>query len=192
VPDLIAFAKQRSGELSYGSGGPGHTAHLLAEMLWQRTGVQMAHVPYRGSPPALNDLVAGHIQVMFADILPSLQLIAEGKVRALAVSSRNRVPSAPQIPPIAEAAGLPGFEGVAWIMFMTPAKTPPQIVNRLRAELVPILEAADVQSWIVKNGMIPAQFQGVDQRRLGLSSEVVGWRGGVGRLGGGGGGWAGA
>ena len=175
LSDLIALAKRKPGELSFGSGGPGHTAHILAEMLKQRTGIEMAHVPYKGSPPALNDVVAGHIQLMFADILPSLQLIAEGKVRALAVSSRTRAAAAPQIPPMAEA-GLPDFEGVAWFMFVVPAKTPPHIVDRLRAELVPVLEEADVRSWIVSNGLNPPQFQGAHELQQYLVSETARWR----------------
>src|SRR5262249_52962670 len=141
----------KPGELSYGSGGPGHTAHILAEMLKRGAGIEMAHVPYKGSPPALNDLVGGHIQLMFADMLPSLPLIADGKVRALAVSSRTRASAAPQIAPMAEL-GFPDFEGTAWFMFVVPAKTPPQIVDRLRAELVPLLAETDVQSWLVNAG----------------------------------------
>jgi tripartite-type tricarboxylate transporter receptor subunit TctC len=119
--------------------------------------------------------VAGHIQLMFADILPSLQLIAEGKVRALAVSSRTRAAAAPQIPPMAEV-GLPDFEGVAWFMLVVPAKTPPPIVNRLRAELVPVLEEADVQSWIVNNGLNPPRLQGAQELQQYLVSEIARWR----------------
>jgi tripartite-type tricarboxylate transporter receptor subunit TctC len=175
VSDLIALAKRKPGELSYGSGGPGHPAHILAEMLKRRAGIEMAHVPYKGSPPALNDVVGGHIPLMFADILPSLPLIADGKVRALAVSSRTRASSAPQIPPMAEE-GLPDFEAVGWFMFMAPARTPPRIVDRLRAELVPLLAEADVQSWIVNTGMMPAQFQGKDELQRHLVSETASWR----------------
>jgi tripartite-type tricarboxylate transporter receptor subunit TctC len=175
VSDLIALAKRKPGELSYGSGGLGHPAHILAEMLKRRAGIEMAHVPYKGSPPALNDLVGGHIHLMFADILPSLPLIADGQVRGLAVSSRTRASSAPQLPPMAEA-GLPDFEVVGWFMFMAPARTPPQVVDRIRAELVPLLVEADVESWIVNTGMIPAQFQGKDELQRHLVSEVARWR----------------
>ena len=158
VPDLIKLAKAKPGELSYGSGGPGHTAHIYAELLKRMTGIQMAHVPYKGSPPALNDIVGGHIQLMFGDALPSLPLIAEGKVRALAVSSGTRLPSAPDIPTIAEA-GVPGFDAAAWIMVVAPVKTPADIVGKLRSQLIPMLAAPDVQSWITSNGMIPAKSQ---------------------------------
>ena len=153
VSDLIKLAEQKPGELSYGSGGLGHPAHIYTELLKHMTGIQMVHVPYKGSPPALTDVVGGHIPLMFADPLPSLPLVADGKVRALAVSSSTRLVSAPDIPTMAEA-GVPGFDAVGWIMLVAPAKTPTQIVNKLRSELVPFLAAPDVQSWIVKNGMI--------------------------------------
>jgi tripartite-type tricarboxylate transporter receptor subunit TctC len=175
VSDLIALAKRKPGELSYGSGGRGHPAHIIAEMLKRRAGIDMAHVPYKGSPPALNDVVGGHIPLMFADILPSLPLIADGKVRALAVSSRTRASSAPQVPPLAEA-GLPDFDIVGWFMFWAPARSPPQIVDRLRAELVRVMAEADVESWIVKIGMTPAPFQGKDELQRYLASENARWR----------------
>jgi tripartite-type tricarboxylate transporter receptor subunit TctC len=176
VPDLIKLAKAKPGELSYGSGGPGHTAHIYAELLKRMTGIQMAHVPYKGSPPALNDIVGGHIQLMFGDALPSLPLIAEGKVRALAVSSSMRLPSAPDIPTMVEA-GVPGFDAAAWIMVVAPVKTPPEIVGKLRSELIPILAAPDVQSWITKNGMIPAKSQIPEDLQRFMSSEQARWRG---------------
>ena len=158
LQDLIKLSKAKPGELSYGSGGPGHTAHIYAELLKRMTGIQMAHVPYKGSPPALNDIVGGHIQLMFGDAVPSLPLIAEGKVRALAVSSGMRLPSAPDIPTMAEA-GVHGFDAAAWIMVVAPLKTPTEIVDKLRSQLIPILAAPDVQSWITNNGMIPAKSQ---------------------------------
>ena len=176
VTDLIKLAKAKPGDLSYGSGGPGHTAHIYAELLKQMTGIQMAHVPYKGSPPALNDIVGGHIQLMFGDALPSLPLIVEGKVRALAVSSGTRLPSAPDIPTMAEA-GVHGFDAAAWIMVVAPVKTPAEIVGKLRSELIPMLVASDVQSWITKNGMIPAKSQAPEDLQRFMSSEQSRWRG---------------
>jgi putative tricarboxylic transport membrane protein len=176
VSDLIKLAEQKPGELSYGSGGLGHPAHIYAELLKNMTGIQMVHVPYKGSPPALNDVVGGHIPLMFADALPSLPLVADGKVRALAVSSSTRLVSAPNIPTMAEA-GVPGFDAVGWIMLVAPAKTPAQIVNKLRSEVVPFLAAPDVQSWIVKNGMIPAKPQSPEDLQRFLDSEIARWRG---------------
>ena len=176
VQDLIKLAKAKPGELSYGSGGPGHTAHIYAELLKRMTGIQMAHVPYKGSPPALNDIVGGHIQLMFGDAVPSLPLIAEGKVRALAVSSGIRLPSAPDIPTMAEA-GVHGFDAAAWIMVVAPVKTPTEIVGKLRSQLIPMLAAPDVQSWITNNGMIPAKSQIPEDLQRFMSSEQARWRG---------------
>ena len=175
VQDLIKLAKAKPGELSYGSGGPGHTAHIYAELLKRMTGIQMAHVPYKGSPPALNDIVGGHIQLMFGDAVPSLPLIGEGKVRALAVSSGVRLPSAPDIPTIAEA-GVPGFDAAAWIMVVAPVKTPADIVGKLRSQLIPMLAAPEVQSWITSNGMIPAKSQVSEDLQQFMSKEQARWR----------------
>jgi tripartite-type tricarboxylate transporter receptor subunit TctC len=112
VQDLIKLAKEKPGQLSYASAGSGSPPHLCAEILKYMTGISMAHVPYKGSPQALTDMVGGHIQVMFADMPPALPLIAAGKVRALAVSPSTRVPSAPEIPTMTEA-GVPGYEAGA-------------------------------------------------------------------------------
>jgi tripartite-type tricarboxylate transporter receptor subunit TctC len=176
VADLIKIAKAKPGELSYGSGGPGHTAHIYAELLKSMTDIQMVHVPYKGSPPALNDVIGGHIQLMFGDVVPALPLIEAGKVRALAVSSGIRLAAAPDIPTVAEA-GVPGFDASAWIMIVAPAKTPVEIVDKLRSELLPMLEEPGVQAWIVKNGMIPAKSQHPDELQQFMSSEYTRWRG---------------
>ncbi len=109
VAELVAYAKENPGKLSYASGGPGSPHHLYAELLKSMTGIEMTHVPYKGSAPALTDVVAGHVPLLFSDPVPSLPLIREGKVRALGVSTKIRSPSAPDIPPIAEA-GVPGFD----------------------------------------------------------------------------------
>jgi tripartite-type tricarboxylate transporter receptor subunit TctC len=182
LSDLIALAGQKPGELSYGSGGPGHSAHIDMELLQQQAGIQMTHVPYGASIAAMNDVIAGHIHLTFADIQPALPLIAEGRVRALGVSSRTRVASAPQIPPIAES-GLPDFEAMAWVMFLAPARTPPQIVTRLRSELVAMMDEPDVQAWIAASGQIPPRFQAPDELQRYLSAEVTHWRDVLTRLG---------
>ena len=109
VPDLVKLAKEKPGQLSYASGGAGNASHICAEMLKHMTGIDMVHVPYKGTAPALNDVVGAHVPLMFVDLLPALQLIAEAKVRALAVSSTTRAPSLPDIPTMAEA-GVAGFD----------------------------------------------------------------------------------
>lgn len=182
VRDLVALAKSKPGALSYGSGGPGHPAHIYAELLKSGTGIQMVHVPYKGTPPALNDVVAGHIPLMFADVVPTLQLIAEGKVRALAVSSGARIASAPQIPPLAEA-GVPGFDAAGWIMIVAAGKTPTEILKTLRAAFGPMLAEADVQAWINRNGMIPSSMRTADELPPFLVSEIARWRRDLERIG---------
>lgn len=133
VADLIKLAQEKPGELSFASGGVGAAHHLCGELLKSMTGIKMAHVPYKGSVPALNDVVAGHVPLMFSDFAPSLQLIKAGKLRALGVTAAKRVPAAPDIPPIAET-GVPGYEAVPWQMMVTKAGTPEEVVDRLNAE----------------------------------------------------------
>src|SRR5262245_31779299 len=152
--EFVSYAKANPGKLSYGSGGPGSPHHLYAELLKSMTGIEMTHVPYKGSAPALTDVVAGHVQVLFSDTVPSLPLIREGRVRALGVSSAARLPSAPEIPPIAEA-GVPGFDAAGWGLIAAPAGTPKPIVDRLHADIKAVLAMPDVRQPIVNLGMVP-------------------------------------
>jgi tripartite-type tricarboxylate transporter receptor subunit TctC len=174
VADLIAYGKANPGKLSYASGGPGSPHHLYAEMLKSLTGIDMAHVPYKGSAPALTDVLAGHVPLMFSDTVPSLPLIREGKVRALGVSSATRLPSAPEIPPIAEV-GVPGFDVAGWGMIVAPAGTPDDIVRRLNADLRNVLGASEVQQQIIRLGMVPAQPAPPAGLRDYITSEMARW-----------------
>jgi len=123
VQDLIALAKSKPGQLSYASGGPGSPHHLFMELFKSMTGTNMVHVPYRGTTPALMDVIANNIPVMFADVVGSLPQIKAGKVRAIGASSLARLPQAPEIPTVAEQ-GVQNFEGVGWVMIVAPAATP--------------------------------------------------------------------
>src|SRR5262249_35197501 len=134
VTDLIALAKKDPGRLSYASGGPGSPHHLFAELFKSMTGIAVLHVPYKGTAPALSDVVAGQIPLTLGDVVATLPLVNAGKVRALAVTSLERLPSATEIPTIAES-GVPGYEGVGWVMIVAPAGTPQPVVARLHAEL---------------------------------------------------------
>ena len=154
IPDLIKYAKDNPGKLAYASSGTGTTLHLSGEMLKSMTGIQMTHVPYKGGPPALNDVVAGHVQLVFADPSSAIQQIKAGKVRPLGVTSRVRLPGAPEIPPIADA-GVPNFEAVSWTVFMAPAKTPEPIAARLHAELTALAGTAEMREQAIKLGMLP-------------------------------------
>lgn len=133
--EFIQYALARPGQLSFASVGPGIPHHLFAEMLMSMTGIKITHVPYKGSAPALNDLIAGHIPMMFSDIPPAIGLLQAGKLRALGVSSATRVPAIADVPAIAEA-GLPDFNAAGWHMLVAPAKTPRDIVEKLHTELV--------------------------------------------------------
>jgi tripartite-type tricarboxylate transporter receptor subunit TctC len=174
VPDLVKLAKEKLGQLSYASGGPGNPSHITAEMLKFTTGIDMVHVPYKGTAPALNDVVGGHVPLMFVDVLPALQLIAEGKVRALAVTSTARAPSLPNIPTMTEA-GVAGFDAVFWPMLVAPADTPAPIVTKLHAELAAILATSEMQDWMVRNGTTPAPVRSLDELSRFLKAEISRW-----------------
>ena len=141
VAELVAYAKANPGKLSFASGGPGSPHHLYGELLKSMTGIEMTHVPYKGSAPALTDVIAGHVPLLFSDTVPSLPQIREGKVRALGVSTAVRAPSAPDIPTIAEA-GVPGFDAAGWGVFSVPAGTPQAVVSKLKAALHAVTGAA--------------------------------------------------
>jgi tripartite-type tricarboxylate transporter receptor subunit TctC len=174
VRELIAYAKENPGRLSYGSGGPGAPHHLYAELLKSLTGIEMTHVPYKGSLPALNDVVAGHIQLMFCDIPPAAGMIEAGKVRVLGVSTKDRVPAFPDVPTIAEA-GVPGFAVAGWFMLAAPAKTPPAIVARLHGELKSILAAPQMQDELRKLYLLPMETPSVEEMQSFVQSEIARW-----------------
>jgi tripartite-type tricarboxylate transporter receptor subunit TctC len=174
IADLIKYAKEHPGQLNFGSGGAGSPHQLLAEMLKSMTGIEMAHVAYKGSAPALNDVVGGHIQLLFSDPLPSLPQIRAGNVRALGVSTSTRWPTAPEIPTIAEA-GVPGFDAAGWGMITAPAATPKEIVARLHAELKGIINSPETQDQILTLGMLPAPSYSREELQPFINSEMERW-----------------
>jgi tripartite-type tricarboxylate transporter receptor subunit TctC len=167
VPELIALAKKEPGRLSYASGGPGSPHHLFMELFKSMTGTQMLHVPYKGTAPAINDVIG--------DVVASLPLATSGKVRALAVSSSVRLPSAPDIPTVAEA-GVPGFEGVGWVMIVAPAHTPKPIVDRLYTELKLIAAMPEIQKQMIALGTIPIESPAPGTQQEFIESEIERWR----------------
>src|SRR6266581_5991426 len=173
--ELIAYAKARPGQLSFASVGPGVPHHLYAELLMSTAGIAMTHVPYKGSAPALNDVVAGHIPLMFSDIPPAMGMLQAGKVRPLGVTTRTRVPAFPDIPPIAEA-GLPEFGALpGWHMLVAPGKTPRDIVAKLHAELLDILALPEIETEILRLGMLPFENWSVEGLQDFVKSETVRW-----------------
>lgn len=174
VKELIAYAKANPGALSYGSGGVGAPHHLYMELFKSMTGTQMTHVPYKGSLPALDDVVGGHIQLMFCDIPPAAGMVAAGKVRALGVSTKARVAAYPDIPTVAEA-GVPGFDVAGWFMIVAPAKTPRTVVDRLHDELLAVMAEPDVKERIVKLSLVPLPTPSVVDMQSFVKTEIVRW-----------------
>ena len=173
VPDLVKFAREKPGQLSYASAGPGSPHHLFFELLKATTGIEATHIPYRGNVPAITDVVAGHVPAMFSD--PSgLPIIRDGKVRALGASTATRLLQAPDIPTIAEQ-GLSGFDAAAWIMVVAPAKTPADIVTRLHEEIKTISQLPEVRDQIIKNGQTPTTTPPIPELRKYVQSEIARW-----------------
>jgi tripartite-type tricarboxylate transporter receptor subunit TctC len=173
VADLIKYAKANPGKLSFGTSGPGSPHHLYMELFKTMTGTDMVHVPYKGSVPALTDVIAGRIPVMFVDLAPSLQFIKNGNVRAIGVSSKTRVPQLPDVPPVAD--GVPGFEAVAWQMLAAPSGTPKPIVDKLHAALKNIEAQPQFKEQVAKLGMVPVDTPSVAELQAYVKSEIVRW-----------------
>ena len=154
VQELIAYAKAKPGALNYASGGSGTSSHLLMEMFNQQAGISTVHVVYKGTGPAIVDQLSGRIEVAFSTAIAVLPYVQSGKLRALAVSTRERLPTLPDLPTIAES-GLAGFDGGSWQGVVMPAGTPREYVNAVSAELVKILRTPDMRERILGMGGIP-------------------------------------
>jgi tripartite-type tricarboxylate transporter receptor subunit TctC len=174
IADLAALAKSKPGTLSYASNGPGGAAHLFAELLKTMLGIELTHIPYKGNAPALNDVVAGHVSLMFVDPSTSVQLVRQGKLRALGVTTAQRVPMAPEVPPLAEA-GLPGYDAASWHMFVAPAATPKPILQRLNAEIDAIIKEPDVAPEMTKRGFVPTSGGSPDKLAAFVQTEIARW-----------------
>jgi tripartite-type tricarboxylate transporter receptor subunit TctC len=149
--ELLALAKSKPGAIMYGSPGNGSVPHLATELFKMRTGADFTHVPYKGGGPAVSDLVAGHIGVMFASPIEVSQHVAAGKLRYIVASTKDRVPSLPGVPTVGEL-GIAGFDVVAWFGVVAPAATPKDIVSRLSQEIGQILAAPDVREKLAAQG----------------------------------------
>ena len=151
VRELIALAKQRPGQLSYGTSGNGGPQHLAGEQFKHMAGIQMAHIPYRGGAPAIADLLAGQTQLMFGSTFTVIPQNAAGRLRALAVTSARRSPALPSLPTIAEAA-LPGYAVTTWYGLLAPAATPRPLVTRLHADVARALKLPDIIERLARDG----------------------------------------
>lgn len=155
VPELVAYAKANPGKLNYSTSGVGSSYHLGTELFQSRAGIKLTHVPYKGTSPAIQDLVAGHVQVIFTAISTATPYIKSGKMRALGVASLKRHPDFPELAPVAETAKLPGFEFATWMGLFLPANTPKPIVERAQAALAAAMKSPEVREKIAKLGMQP-------------------------------------
>ena len=173
VADLIAIAKAKPNGLNYGSGGPGSMHHLSTELLQNLAGIQMTHVPYKATPPAINDLMAGHIQVLFGDTTSTLPFIKQGTVRGVAVTTAKRSPAAPDIPTVAET--VPGFESASWQMLVAPGATPPEVIALLNRTVHAIFSDPAVIDELSKRGIGPALTGTPDEVREFVKQEIVRW-----------------
>src|SRR5882724_9847732 len=174
LAEFIAYAKSKPGELAYGSAGNGSPQHLGAEMLRSAAGIDIRHVPYRGSVPAMLDVIAGHIPFMIVDLQPALQQIKEGKVRVLGVTTPKRVAAAPDIPTIAEG-GLKGYELVAWQGVVAPAGLPQAIIDELVWQLGKLLADAATRDKLTMISLEPLPPSTPDSFATYIKSEVDRW-----------------
>jgi tripartite-type tricarboxylate transporter receptor subunit TctC len=155
VPDFVRYAKAHPGQLNMASSGNGTSIHLAGELFKARTGIFMTHIPYRGSGPALKDLIGGQMDVMFDNLPSAMPHIKSGGLKAFAVTSAVRSDSMPELPTVAEAGALPGFEASSWFGLLAPAGTAPEIVNRLQQETSKALNLPAVKERLLSLGAIP-------------------------------------
>ena len=177
VAELIALLKANPGKYTFASSGNGTSQHLSGELFKSMAGVDMQHIPYKGSPPALQDVVGGQVSMTFDNITTALPLAKAGKLRALAVTTAKRSSAAPEVPTLAES-GLAGFEVGSWQGVFAPAGTPPEIIKRLNAEIVKIINLPDVKEKLVALGAepvgdTPEQFGAYVKTEVAKWSDVV-------------------
>lgn len=174
VNDLIAKAQAQPGKVSFASYGSGSAAHLAAELFQFETKVKLLHVPYKGSAPALTDLLAGRVDVMFSTIGPAQPHVETGALRALGVTSSQPVETLPGVPPIAQA-GVPGYEAAGWNALLAPAGTPKAIVERINRELLAILAEPEIREGLVKRGYIVEGSSPAELSAL-IASDTAKWK----------------
>ena len=174
VPDFISYAKANPGKLNMASSGNGTSIHMAGELFKSMTGTFMVHFPYRGSSPALLDLVAGNTDVMFDNLPSSLPHIKSGKLKAFAVTSSQRSAVLPDVPTVEDAAKLKGFEASSWFGLLAPAGTPPDIVNRIQREVAKSLNTPAIKEKLLLQGAIPSGNTPQDFVKL-IDAETAKW-----------------
>jgi tripartite-type tricarboxylate transporter receptor subunit TctC len=177
LQEFVALARSKPGELNYGTTGVGAANHLVTELFDSKAGIRMTHIPYRGTALAVTDLIAGQVQVVFADPISALQHISAGTLLALAVTSKERSPVAPAVPTIAES-GYPDFDAIAWHGILAPANTPPAIVRKLNTEIVAALKDPETKALLEKQAMqtvgnSPEDFAGFIRQDIAVWKKVA-------------------
>jgi tripartite-type tricarboxylate transporter receptor subunit TctC len=173
LAELLALARAKPGTLNYGSSGPGSNYHMAGELLKNLTGIDIVHVPYKGSTGMRTDILSGQIQILFDSIPTMAQMIKADRVRALGTSGKTRSPNLPDVPMIAEA-GVPGFQATLWVGFMAPAGTPQPIVELLNREIGKILARPDIKEAWEKTGATPVVMTQAEFKAF-MESEVAKW-----------------
>jgi tripartite-type tricarboxylate transporter receptor subunit TctC len=173
VKELIALARARPNQLNFGTSGPGGYDHVAAELLRSLTGVQMVHVPYKGGAPAMVDLIAGHIELMFATMAVAAGPIKGGRLRPLALTSSRRYALMPDLPTVAEA-GVPGYEAAWWFGMFAPTGTPHEIVTRMNSEIRSALQVPEIQQRLLESGLV-ATGNSPDEFAAFIKSESMKW-----------------
>ncbi|MDM0025859.1 Bug family tripartite tricarboxylate transporter substrate binding protein [Variovorax saccharolyticus] len=173
VKEMIAYAKANPGKINFGSSGNGSSIHLSGELFKQMAGVDMQHVPYRGSAPAVSDLLGGQISVMFDNMPSAIPHVKGGKLRALAVTTAKRSPALPDVPTIAEA-GVPGYEATSWFGLLAPAGTPAPVVAKLNASILKALADPEVKKKLAEQGAEPFGEK-PEQFAAFIQSETLKW-----------------
>lgn len=174
VPDFIRYAKANPGKLNMASSGNGTSIHLAGELFKTKTGIFMTHIPYRGSGPAVRDLIGGTMDVMYDNLPSAMPHIQAGSLKAFAVTSNVRSQALPDTPTVAEAANLPGFEASSWFGMLAPAGTPPEIVSRLQIEIAKALNLPEINTRLQGLGAIPSGNTPQEFARL-IDSEIAKW-----------------
>jgi len=174
VADFVRYAKANPGRLNMASSGNGTSIHLAGELFKSRNGIFMTHIPYRGSGPALADLLAGSVDVMFDNLPSAMPHIQAGSLKAFAVTSAVRSTALPDVPTVAEAGQLPGFEASSWFGLLAPTGTPPEVVNRLQQETTKALNLPAVKERLLAQGAIPGGNTPAEFARL-IDAETIKW-----------------
>lgn len=183
VPDLIAYVKANPGKASFSASSTGGAPHLSGELFKQRFELDTTYVPYKNSPQSIMDIAAGHVTYAFAEAGASMPLLQDGKLRALAVTSTTRLPLLPDVLPFSEAANVPGFEAVSWHVLIAKSGTPPEILNRLHAEMTTIMADKEIQKAVANFGLIPIEPPSIPDAQKYIGSEIEKWGGMVRTLG---------